>query len=185
MKRCGWVNNDPLYISYHDNEWGVPELHSQKLFELLCLEGQQAGLSWITILKKRESYRQLFHNFDPYEIEKFDDNCVQIFLSETRIVRHKGKIQAIINNAKCYIDMESNEENFSDFIWKFVHYKPIINNWTSDKEVPTETEVSKELSKSLKQRGFKFVGSTICYAFMQASGLVNDHITDCVCRKKI
>ncbi|CAK1548256.1 unnamed protein product [Leptosia nina] len=184
ITRCSWVNKDPLYISYHDNEWGIPEYESRKLFEIMCLEGQQAGLSWITILKKRNSYRNLFHNFDPYEIVKLDEENIQNLLIDARIIRHKGKIQSILNNAQCFINMEQNGEDFSDFIWSFVGKKQIVNNWTSPNQVPSETDISIKMSKSLKERGFKYVGSTICYAFMQASGLVDDHIKDCLCRNK-
>lgn len=181
--RCGWVNKDPIYIKYHDEEWGQPEYDNQKLFEMICLEGQQAGLSWLTILKKRESYRKLFFNFDPYKIIELNESHINIYVQNAEIVRHKGKISAILGNAKCYAEMAENEE-FSDFIWSFVQNKPIINNWQNVKEIPTQTSESIEMSKALKKRGFKFVGSTICYAFMQACGLVNDHIVDCICRKK-
>ncbi|XP_047541133.1 DNA-3-methyladenine glycosylase 1-like [Vanessa atalanta] len=180
--RCGWLNDDPLYISYHDNEWGKPAYDNRYLFEMLCLEGQQAGLSWITILKKRDNYRKLFYNFDPIKIIKFNDNDVERLLSNPDIVRHKGKIESIINNAKCYIDMKLNGEDFSKFVWNFVDNTPIVNNWTNDKEVPSSTEISVAISKALKKKGFKYVGSTTCYAFMQACGLVNDHVTDCISR---
>ncbi|XP_046971440.1 DNA-3-methyladenine glycosylase 1-like [Vanessa cardui] len=180
--RCGWLNDDPLYISYHDNEWGKPCYDNMYLFEMLCLEGQQAGLSWITILKKRDNYRKLFYNFDPIKIIEFNDNDVKRLSSNPDIVRHKGKIESIINNAKCYIEMKLNGEDFSKFIWNFVNNTPIVNNWTNDKEVPSSTETSIAISKALKKKGFKFVGSTTCYAFMQACGLVNDHVTDCISR---
>ncbi|KAM3966677.1 uncharacterized protein ACR2FA_012215 [Aphomia sociella] len=180
-KRCQWVTNEPIYIAYHDKEWGKPEYDSLQLFEMLCLESQQAGLSWITILKKRENYRKVFYNFNPYKVSKFTQADVNNILKNNGIIRHKGKIEAIINNSKCYIDMENNSENFSDFIWKFVDNKPKVNNWLNIKDVPTKTEVSDALSAALKKRGFKFVGSTICYAFMQACGLVNDHIAGCFC----
>ncbi|XP_045505746.1 DNA-3-methyladenine glycosylase 1-like [Colias croceus] len=182
--RCSWVSNDPLYVQYHDEEWGIPEYNSQKLFQMLCLEGQQAGLSWITILKKRQNYNELFHNFDPYKIILLKETDVQDLLTNTGIVRHKGKIEAIINNARCYIEMKNRGVDFSDFIWNFVGNKPIINNWKSIQEVPSETEISKNLSSSLRKQGFKYVGSTICYAYMQACGLVNDHIVDCIYRNK-
>ncbi|XP_038208943.1 DNA-3-methyladenine glycosylase 1-like [Zerene cesonia] len=182
--RCSWVSNDPLYVEYHDEEWGIPVYNNQKLFQMLCLEGQQAGLSWITILKKRQKYNELFHDFDPYKIILLKETDIQTFLTNTGIVRHKGKIEAIINNARCYIEMQEKGVDFSDFIWKFVDDKPIINNWNLIQEVPSETEISKNLSNSLKKQGFKYVGSTICYSFMQACGLVNDHIVNCICRNK-
>lgn len=180
--RCGWLNKDPLYITYHDTEWGKPELNSCGLFEMLCLEGQQAGLSWITILKKREKYRELFHKFNPYEITKMNENDVAKLVNESGIVRHKGKLNAIINNSKCYQAMEDKGEDFSYFIWSFVDHQPIVNNWKNIKDIPTETEISQALSKALKTKGFKFVGPTTCYAFMQACGLVNDHVVSCYYR---
>lgn len=180
--RCSWLNEDPIYILYHDNEWGRPQYDSIKLFEMLCLEGQQAGLSWITILKKRDNYRKFFHNFEPTKVAKMSDNDVKRLLCNSDIVRHKGKIESIINNSKCYIEMQKNNETFSDFVWNYVNKNPILNNWKASNEVPTQTDVSVALSKALKKRGFKYVGSTICYAFMQACGLVNDHELDCFCR---
>lgn len=184
VKRCGWLNQDPLYIAYHDEEWGVPQYDSQKLFEMLCLEGQQAGLSWITILKKRQHYRDVFHNFDPINISKFTAKNVERLSSDPGIVRHKGKIEAIINNAKCFLKLEDDGENFSEFIWSFIDNKPIVNCWENHKEIPADSDISKALSKALKAKGFKFIGSTICYAFMQACGLVDDHIVSCVSRTK-
>ncbi|XP_068629000.1 DNA-3-methyladenine glycosylase 1-like [Battus philenor] len=181
--RCGWVTKDPLYIKYHDTEWGIPEFKNFQLFEMLCLEGQQAGLSWITILKKRKKYRESFYYFNPHEISKMSEKDVMKLLNEPEgVVRHKGKLKAIISNSNFYRIMESNGEDFSDFIWSFVDHKPIVNNWKNTSDIPTETEISKALSKALKKRGFKFIGSTTCYAFMQACGLVNDHIVSCVCR---
>ncbi|XP_059047460.1 DNA-3-methyladenine glycosylase 1-like [Achroia grisella] len=181
--RCQWLTKDPIYIAYHDDEWGKPEYDSLRLFEMLCLEGQQAGLSWITILKKRENYRKVFHHFNPYKVAKLNHIDVKKILSNTGIVRHKGKIEAIINNAKCYTEMENNSENFSKFIWSFVNNKPIVNDWCNIKDIPNSNAISSALSIALKKRGFKFVGSTICYAFMQACGLVNDHVLDCICRE--
>lgn len=184
VTRCGWLNKDPLYITYHDEEWGVPQYDSQKLFEMLCLEGQQAGLSWITILKKRQHYRKVFEDFDPLKISKFTTKNVERLTSDPGIVRHKGKIEAIINNSKCFLKMENDGDNFSEFIWSFTDNKPIINYWENHKEIPADTDISKAMSKALKNKGFKFIGSTICYAFMQACGLVNDHIVDCVSRTR-
>ncbi|CAG9575636.1 unnamed protein product [Danaus chrysippus] len=183
--RCGWLNEDPIYINYHDLEWGRPEYDSIRLFELICLEGQQAGLSWITILKKRDSYRKLFCNFDPHEIVKLNLNYIESLYNNPEIVRHKGKIQSIINNAQCFIKMKNNGEDFSRFIWSSVDNKTIVNNWKNERDVPTQTKESIALSKSLKKLGFTYVGPTICYAFMQASGLVNDHVIDCFCRESL
>ncbi|XP_028169185.1 uncharacterized protein LOC114359125 [Ostrinia furnacalis] len=182
--RCGWVTNDPVYIQYHDEEWGKPEFDTEKLFEMLCLEGQQAGLSWLTILKKRNSYREIFQGFTPSKVANFTDEDVKRILIDARIIRHKGKIEAIIQNAKAYLEMEKKDENFSEFIWDFVSNKPIINNWSDIKEIPTKTAESIALSTALKSRGFKFVGPTICYAFMQACGLINDHTLNCFVTKK-
>ncbi|XP_049886983.1 DNA-3-methyladenine glycosylase 1-like [Pectinophora gossypiella] len=182
--RCEWLTKDPEYIRYHDEEWGNPEYNSIRLLEMLCLEGQQAGLSWLTILKKRDNYRKLFFNFDPHIVARLKQKEISNYINNPGIVRHNGKIEAIINNAKCFIKMEEMGEDFSHFIWNFVNNEPIVNNWNNSKDVPTESEESISLSIALKKKGFKYVGSTICYAFMQACGLVNDHILSCVCRKK-
>ncbi|ADO46473.1 DNA-3-methyladenine glycosylase I [[Enterobacter] lignolyticus] len=181
MERCGWVSQDPLYIAYHDNEWGVPQHDKQKLFEMICLEGQQAGLSWITVLKKRENYRNAFHQFDPRKVAAMEEADVERLVQDAGIIRHRGKIQAIINNARAFLAMEANGEAFADFVWSFVDHRPQLTNAASLAEIPTTTPASDALSKALKKRGFKFVGSTICYSFMQACGLVNDHITGCFC----
>ncbi|EBU7765138.1 DNA-3-methyladenine glycosylase I [Salmonella enterica subsp. enterica serovar Pasing] len=181
MQRCDWVSQDPLYIAYHDNEWGVPETDSRKLFEMICLEGQQAGLSWITVLKKRENYRACFHQFDPERIAAMQEEDVERLLQNTGIIRHRGKIQAIISNARAWLAMEQNGKSFADFVWSFVDGQPQIAQAASLDEIPTSTPASDALAKALKKRGFKFVGTTICYSFMQACGLVNDHITGCFC----
>ncbi|HBZ1708239.1 DNA-3-methyladenine glycosylase I [Salmonella enterica] len=181
MQRCDWVSQDPLYIAYHDNEWGVPETDSRKLFEMICLEGQQAGLSWITVLKKRENYRACFHQFDPVRIAAMQEEDVEHLLQNTGIIRHRGKIQAIISNARAWLAMEQNGESFADFVWSFVDGHPQITQAASLDEIPTSIPASDALAKALKKRGFKFVGTTICYSFMQACGLVNDHITGCFC----
>lgn len=181
MERCGWVSQDPLYIAYHDNEWGVPQHDKQKLFEMICLEGQQAGLSWITVLKKRENYRNAFHQFDPQKVAAMQEADVERLVQDAGIIRHRGKIQAIIHNARAFLAMEANGEPFSDFVWSFVDRQPQLTRAASLAEIPTTTPASDALSKALKKRGFKFVGSTICYSFMQACGLVNDHITGCFC----
>ncbi|HAM4062960.1 DNA-3-methyladenine glycosylase I [Escherichia coli] len=181
MERCGWVSQDPLYIAYHDNEWGVPETDSKKLFEMICLEGQQAGLSWITVLKKRENYRACFHQFDPVKVAAMQEEDVERLVQDAGIIRHRGKIQAIIGNARAYLQMEQNGEPFVDFVWSFVNYQPQVTQATTLSEIPTSTSASDALSKALKKRGFKFVGTTICYSFMQACGLVNDHVVGCCC----
>ncbi|MGL4033229.1 DNA-3-methyladenine glycosylase I [Kosakonia cowanii] len=181
MQRCGWVTQDPLYLDYHDNEWGVAQRDGKKLFEMICLEGQQAGLSWITVLKKRENYRHAFHNFDPQRVAAMTAQDVDNLLQNAGIIRHRGKIEAIIGNARAYLAMEANGEPFSDFIWGFVDNQPQIAHAALLAEIPASTPVSDALSKALKKRGFKFVGSTICYAFMQACGLVNDHVVGCIC----
>ena len=181
MERCGWVSQDPLYIAYHDNEWGVPETDSKKLFEMICLEGQQAGLSWITVLKKRENYRACFHQFDPVKVAAMQEEDVERLVQDAGIIRHRGKIQAIIGNARAYLQMEQNGEAFVDFVWSFVNHQPQVTQATTLSEIPTSTSASDALSKALKKRGFKFVGTTICYSFMQACGLVNDHVVGCCC----
>ncbi|HBL7843190.1 TPA: DNA-3-methyladenine glycosylase I [Escherichia coli] len=181
MEHCGWVSQDPLYIAYHDNEWGVPETDSKKLFEMICLEGQQAGLSWITVLKKRENYRACFHQFDPVKVAAMQEEDVERLVQDAGIIRHRGKIQAIIGNARAYLQMEQNGEPFADFVWSFVNYQPQVTQATTLSEIPTSTSASDALSKALKKRGFKFVGTTICYSFMQACGLVNDHVVGCCC----
>ncbi|HII1924034.1 TPA: DNA-3-methyladenine glycosylase I [Escherichia coli] len=181
MERCGWVSQDPLYIAYHDNEWGVPETDSKKLFEMICLEGQQAGLSWITVLKKRENYRACFHQFDPVKVAAMQEEDIERLVQDAGIIRHRGKIQAIIGNARAYLQMEQNGEQFADFVWSFVNHQPQVTQATTLSEIPTSTPASDALSKALKKRGFKFVGTTICYSFMQACGLVNDHVVGCCC----
>jgi len=181
MTRCSWVSEDPIYIEYHDREWGVPVKSGRELFEMLCLEGQQAGLSWITVLKKRENYRRCFHHFDPQRIAQMTEQDVDTLMLESGIIRHRGKIQAIISNARAYLAMESAGEDFAYFIWQFVDHQPVVNSPCGPEEVPAKTELSDLMSKALKKRGFKFIGSTICYAFMQASGLMNDHQTYCHC----
>lgn len=183
MERCGWVSQDPLYITYHDKEWGVPERDGKKLFEMICLEGQQAGLSWITVLKKRENYRACFHQFDPVRVAAMQEEDVERLVQDAGIIRHRGKIQAIIGNARAYLQMEQNGEPFAEFVWSFVNNEPQVTQATTLSEIPTSTPASDALSKALKKRGFKFVGTTICYSFMQACGLVNDHVTGCFCHK--
>ncbi len=178
-KRCGWVTDDPLYIEYHDREWGVPCFDDRKLFELLILEGAQAGLSWITVLKKREHYRRTFDNFDAGKIAEYDHEKVAELLSDQGIIRNKLKLAAAIQNAEAFLRVEEEYGSFATYIWQFVGGKPINNTWKKSAEIPTKTRESGAMSKDLLKRGFKFVGPTICYAYMQAAGLVNDHLIDC------
>ncbi|GAA5417353.1 DNA-3-methyladenine glycosylase 1 [Paraliobacillus ryukyuensis] len=185
MKRCDWVNDDPLYIEYHDKEWGVPEYNEKKLFELLILEGAQAGLSWYTVLKKRAHYRKVFDQFDPYKIANYTEDKVQALLQDPGIIRNKLKVRSAITNAQAFLAIKKEYGSFSEYIWSFVDGKPIINQRDSIAQVPATTAISDHMSKALKKRGFKFVGSTICYAFMQASGMVNDHILSCICRSRV
>lgn len=177
--RCGWCNNDPLYIAYHDTEWGVPVFDDRLLFEFLILEGMQAGLSWYTILKKRDAFRKAFNNFDAKKIVKFDSSYIQLLLNNPGIIRNKLKINSVITNAKAFLEIQKEWGSFSKYIWHFVDGHPVQNHWKKLSEVPTKTTISDNMSNDLKKRGFKFVGSTICYAFMQAVGMVNDHVKDC------
>ena len=177
--RCGWVTNDPLYLAYHDREWGVPEHNDQKLFELLILEGAQAGLSWLTILRKRENYRQAFAHFAAGKIATFGEKQVAALLANEGIVRNRLKIAATIQNAQAFLAVQKECGSFATYLWQFVGGKPRTNAWQTLREVPTKTTESDAMSKALAKQGFKFVGSTICYAFMQAAGMVNDHTIDC------
>lgn len=182
--RCAWVNNEPLYQAYHDEEWGRPCYDDRALFELLILEGAQAGLSWITILKKRENYRRVFDNFDANKIARYTPKKIEKILLDPGIVRNRLKVNATVINARAFLELQKEPGGFSGFIWSFVDGKPLLNNPTTLQEVPSKTAESDALSKALKKRGFKFIGSTICYAFMQAAGLVNDHTVDCFCHSK-
>lgn len=181
--RCAWVSDDPLYIDYHDNEWGVPVHDDRLLFEMINLEGAQAGLSWITVLKKRERYKEVFDNFEAEKIIHYDQNKINQLLSDPGIIRNKLKVNAVITNAHAFLKVKESYNSFDQYIWQFVDYKPIINQFERISQVPAKTAISDAMSKDLKKRGFKFIGSTICYAFMQAVGMVNDHTTDCFCRK--
>lgn len=178
-KRCAWVGNDPLYIEYHDKEWGVPVYDDNKLFEFLILEGAQAGLSWITILKRREGYRKAFANFDPQKVAKFSDNQVAKLLEDTGIIRNKLKVRSAVNNAQKFLEIQKEFGSFSNYQWQFVGNAPVQNQWASIKQVPADTPEAEAFSKDLKRRGFSFVGPTIIYAHMQAVGMVNDHTIDC------
>ncbi|QOX77451.1 DNA-3-methyladenine glycosylase I [Trichlorobacter lovleyi] len=177
--RCAWTGADPLYCDYHDQEWGVPVHDDRLLFEFLILEGAQAGLSWITILRKRESYRAAFENFDPAVVARFDEQKQAELLANPGIVRNRLKVASAISNARAFLQVQEQFGSFDAYMWRFVDGRPIQNSWRSIKEVPASTAVSDSLSRDLKQRGFRFVGSTICYAHMQAVGMVNDHTTDC------
>jgi DNA-3-methyladenine glycosylase I len=177
--RCAWCGTDPLYVAYHDNEWGVPVYDDRRLFEMLNLEGAQAGLSWITILRKREHYRKAFDNFDAKRVAKYDSKKVKQLLANEGIVRNRLKIAATIENAKAFLAVEKEFGSFATYIWQFVGGKPIRNSPRTMKDIPATTAESDAMSKDLKRRGFTFVGSTICYAFMQACGLVDDHTRDC------
>lgn len=177
--RCAWSGSDQLYINYHDQEWGVPVDDDQRLFEFLVLEGAQAGLSWITILKKRENYRQAFHNFDIDRIANYKEIDISRLLANPGIVRNRLKIESAVKNAQGVLDIQGEVGSFSSFLWRYVDGVPIQNEWTSMEEIPAKTTISQIMSVDLKKRGFNFVGPTICYAFMQAVGMVNDHTTNC------
>lgn len=177
--RCEWCGSDPLYVSYHDNEWGVPAYDDRHLFEMLVLEGAQAGLSWLTILRKREQYRRAFDNFDIERVAAYSSDDVQRLLADAGIVRNRLKIESAIKNARGVMDIQREYGSFHAFVWSFVDHVPRQNGWRSLAEIPPRTEQSDLMSKALKTRGFNFVGSTICYAFMQAVGMVNDHTVTC------
>lgn len=179
QKRCAWVSDDPLYIAYHDEEWGRPLHDDQRLFEMLILEGAQAGLSWITVLRKRESYRNAFDNFDIDKILHYDDAKIEELMQNEGIIRNRLKINSVITNAKAFRKVQQEYGSFDAFLWGFVNGKPIQNSWAHITDAPAKTELSDAISKDLKKRGFKFIGSTIVYAYLQAVGLVNDHTTDC------
>ena len=178
-QRCFWVSDDPLYIAYHDHEWGKPVYDDQALFELLCLEGAQAGLSWITVLKKRAHYRAVFDQFDPAKIAQYDQAKIAALLADPGIIRNRLKVNGFVKNAKAYCAFQKTQGSFSDFIWAYVDHKPIINHFKIPAQCLAKTALSDQISKDLKKLGFTFVGSTICYAFMQAAGLVNDHMVGC------
>jgi DNA-3-methyladenine glycosylase I len=177
--RCVWAGNDPLYQQYHDEEWGVPAHDDHRLFEMLCLEGAQAGLSWITILRKRPDYRLAFDNFNAQQVAHYGEAKVAALLQNAGIVRNRLKVHAFIRNAQAFLQTQAAFGSFDAYIWRFVDGKPIINQWQAHKEIPAQTPVAEAMSKDLKKRGFTFVGPTICYAFMQACGMVNDHTVDC------
>jgi len=179
IQRCPWCGDDPLYVAYHDREWGVPCHDDQTLFEFLVLEGAQAGLSWITILRKRESYRLAFKGFDPVRVAAYGESDVARLLANSGIVRNRQKVAAAIANAKALIPIQSEFGSFDTYLWQFVNGKQIRNRWRTMNDVPARTPLSDTISRDLKKRGFSFVGSTICYALMQATGMVNDHLLTC------
>ena len=184
-RRCEWGTVSQLYIDYHDNEWGVPVHDDRTLFEFIILEGAQAGLSWETVLKKRENYRKAFSNFDPVKVSRYGDKKIEALLGNKGIIRNRLKITSAINNAKRFLEVQKEFGSFDTYIWQFVDGKPITNRFKSMQEIPATTEVSNAMSKDLKKRGFKFVGPTICYAHMQATGMVNDHVVGCFRYKEI
>lgn len=184
LVRCGWVGDDPLYQSYHDTEWGVPEYDSEQLLEKLILDGAQAGLSWITILRKRENYRNAFENFDPQKVSRYKEKEITRLMQDVGIVRNRMKIESAITNAKAYLKLQEDGIDFSEFLWQFVGGKPMQPKRKGLKEVPASTPESIAMSKALKSHGFKFCGPTIVYAFMQAVGMVNDHTIDCFRHKE-
>uniref|UniRef100_A0A7C1JIX0 DNA-3-methyladenine glycosylase I n=1 Tax=Caldilinea aerophila TaxID=133453 RepID=A0A7C1JIX0_9CHLR len=178
-RRCEWAENDPLYLAYHDEEWGVPVHDDRRLFEMLCLEGAQAGLSWLTILRKRAHYRTVFDGFDPAMVARYDEARVAMLLADPGIVRNRLKVEAFIRNARAFLEVQAEFGSFDAYIWRFVDGAPIVNRWRTLQELPAQTPESAAMSKELRRRGFTFVGPTICYAFMQACGLVNDHLVSC------
>ena len=185
-KRCPWVDvSKPDYVAYHDLEWGVPVHDERRLFEFLTLEGAQAGLSWYTVLRKREAYRKAFSGFDPEKVARYGKRQIDSLLKNDGIIRNRAKIAAAINNAKKFVDVQEEFGSFDAYIWRFVEGRPVVHNFRSLKDYPATSPESDALSKDLKQRGFKFVGSTICYAHMQATGMINDHVVDCFRRRTL
>jgi len=183
--RCPWAGDDPLYVDYHDTEWGVPLHDDRRLFEFLVLEGAQAGLSWLTILRKRENYRQVFDGFDPARIAEFGSEKIERLMANAGIVRNRLKVVSAVRNARAFLDIQREFGSFDAYVWRFVEGKPKINRWRSLPEVPAETTESRAFSQDLIRRGFTFVGPTICYAFMQAVGMVNDHLAACFRHREI
>ena len=179
INRCGWCGSDPLYVNYHDQEWGVPVTDDMTLFEFLLLEGAQAGLAWITVLRKRDGYRRLFADFQPEKIARYSDARLEKLLKDPAIIRNRLKVFGARTNARAFLQVQEEFGSFSDYIWGFVDGRPIQNHWRSLEDVPATSPISDKLSKDMKRRGFTFVGSTILYAHMQATGMVNDHIADC------
>lgn len=185
MQRCTWCGDDPLYQTYHDEEWGVPIHDDQKQFEFIVLESAQAGLSWLTILRKREGYRQAYDDFDPVKVARYDEVKIQQLLQNPNIVRNQQKIRASIKNARSFLAIQEEFGSFSAYLWGFIENHPIVNHWSNDSQIPAKTELSERISKDLKKRGFSFLGPTILYAHLQATGLVNDHVTGCFRYKEL
>lgn len=183
--RCPWAGSAPIYVAYHDNEWGRPVHDDRKLFEMLILEGMQAGLAWITVLNKREAFREAFDGFDPQKVALYDDAKVQSLMANAKIIRNRLKINAAITNAKLFLDVANKHGSFDNMIWKYVDNTPVIGQWAKLADLPASTPLSDKISKDLKKMGFKFVGSTIVYSFMQAIGMVNDHLTTCFASEEI
>jgi len=177
--RCWWPGNDPVYVDYHDNEWGVPVHDDRTWFEFLCLDGQQAGLSWITVLKKRDNYRRAFHRFDPARVARMRDSTIEKLLQNPGLIRNRLKLYSIPANARAFLQVQEQFSSFDNYIWRFVDGSPMDGNRRRREDVPATSAESDAMSKDLKNRGFKFCGSTICYAFMQAAGMINDHLEDC------
>ena len=184
-KRCKWCGDDPLYLDYHDKEWGVPVHDDRQHFEMIILDGAQAGLSWITILKRRDSYREAFDNFDSEKVARYPDKKIEKLLQNSGIIRNRLKVNSAVENAKSFLRIQEEFGSFDDYIWQFTGHKTIQNKWKNMNELPPKTKESDSMSKDLKKRGFSFVGSTICYAYMQAAGMVNDHVMDCFRYKEV
>jgi DNA-3-methyladenine glycosylase I len=179
LQRCGWAHGSELEQIYHDHEWGVPQHKDKKLFEFIILEGAQAGLSWLTVLKKRENYRKLFDGFEVEKIARYNKRKIETLLKNPGIIRNRLKVESTVSNARAFIEIQNEFGSFDGFIWQFTDGQPIVNRWQRIQDIPASTAISDAMSKELKRRGFSFVGNTICYAFMQATGMVNDHIIDC------
>ncbi|NQW30841.1 MAG: DNA-3-methyladenine glycosylase I [Ignavibacteria bacterium] len=179
VQRCGWCGEDPLYVAYHDTEWGVPVHDEQKLFEFILLESMQAGLSWITILKKRENFRAAFAQFVPEKIAQFNDSDIERCMNDSGIIRNRLKVNSAVKNARAFLELQARHGSFNTYIWQFTDGRVIQNKWNSMKEIPAVTPQSEAMSKDLKKNGFTFVGPTVCYAHMQATGMMNDHLVSC------
>ena len=183
--RCPWSEHSSIYVDYHDDEWGRPVHDDRQLFEMLVLDGMQAGLSWLTVLKKREAFREAFDGFDPEKVALYDEVKIRELMANPKIIRNRLKINAAVNNAKLFLEIVEKYGSFDKFIWQYVNYKPVVGHWVKIGDIPSVTEISDKISADLKRLGFKFVGSTIIYAFMQAAGMVNDHITACFAYKEL
>jgi len=184
-QRCPWPGNDPLMVAYHDEEWGVPLYDDRRIFEFLILEGMQAGLSWQTVLRKRENFRRAFSDFDPVRIAHYNRRSVERLLKDAGIIRNRQKIEATIGNARSFMAVQDEFGSFSDYIWRFMNGRPVVNRWKSLSQLPAATPLAQAISKDLKQRGFRFVGPTIVYAHMQATGMVNDHLVSCFRHREV